>query len=252
MKASALSNFRRIALIATLVFLGRSVNAENWIAFYGMNYDLHAIDADSLRHANGLLHYRARVMSNDASIVDMQVDCASRERAELPDARMHPTYDGTLGGEEVKTVCMLASTSVQEVAKLIERSPYVEHQIEPEFLKFEEIRQFCDGVMGSVGADNVRGAIEQIKRYIVGSPKQIKEMEDRLYSWNITTTQLGYAQGSEFVKRNEFSTTLVRLVYLAKYDRGATRWIFVFYQRPGGWALVAVGSDADLNAVLEK
>ena len=239
-------------LLLSLVLLSQPAFAENWVTYYQIGNDKYAIDADSIRRTDALVKYRSGIVGMAASVVDMQADCAARTRGQMPDPRMNSTYAGTLGGEEVAAVCKLADARPDAVAKALGNSPNIGPS-KPALLKREEIRHFCDGVMGSIGAGNLTGTMPQIQRHLSATPKRLKELDDALGSWYIATlVQLGDAQGSEFVKQDGFSSTLLRLTYLAKYERGATRWIFLFYKQPEGWALIDVGSDANLQAVLEK
>ena len=240
------------SFLVPLLLLSQAARAENWITYYQIGNDRYAVDADSVRRTGELIKYRSSIVGAEVSVVEMQADCTARTRGQLPDPRMSSTYPGTLGGEEVAAVCKLSEARPQEVSKSLGNSTHVGPG-KPEFLKQVEVRHFCDGVMGSIGAGNLAGTMPQIQKHLSASPKRAKELEDALGSWYIATlVQFGDAQGSEFVKQDGFSTTLLRLTYLAKYERGVTRWIFLFYNRPEGWALVDVGSDGNLQSVLEK
>ncbi|WP_036839734.1 hypothetical protein [Polaromonas sp. CF318] len=247
-----LTNRIHTFLLLFLVLLTQPAFAENWITYYQIGNDQYAIDADSIRRTDALVKYRSGIVGMVASVVDMQADCTARTRGQMPDPRMNSTYVGTLGGEEVATVCKLADARPEAVAKALSNSPNIGPR-KPELLKLEEVRHFCDGVMGSIGAGNLAGTMPQIQSHLSATPKRLKELNDALGSWYIATlVQLGDAQGSEFVKQDGFSNTLLRLTYIAKYERGATRWIFLFYKQSEGWGLIDVGSDANLQAVLEK
>jgi len=93
---------------------------ENWLEYYrtgsgfppNVQWDLNQIDANSIRRHENFLRYRVRVLffSGEAGeFQEMQADCAARTRGQFPDPRMNSTYEGTLGGDEVKAACFIAS-----------------------------------------------------------------------------------------------------------------------------------------------
>jgi hypothetical protein len=249
---------RHSAQLAAFILLPLSltslpVRAENWLTVYRIGDDRYAVDVDSIKTASGLTRYRSGIMGREASVAEMQVDCSTKTRGQLPEPRMSSTYPGTLGGQELATVCKLADSDAQKVPREQLTSLNGDPDANFGLLRQDEIRHFCDGVMGSVGSGNFTGTMSQIREHLSASPKRLKELNESLNSWYVTTlVQFGDAEGDEFVKQDQFSNTLMRLTYLAKYKRGSTRWVFLFYMRPEGWALIDVGSDANLQAVLDR
>ena len=75
-----------------------------------VRWDTYVIDASSLRMEGALLKYRTMriAVAGSEANQEMQADCKARTRGQPPDAVMRSTYDGTLGGEEVKVACSLA------------------------------------------------------------------------------------------------------------------------------------------------
>ena len=70
------------------------------------------VDADSLQPEGNLLRYRTKIVRSDppagTQTFDMIVDCAAKTRGQLPSHDLYDTFDGTLGGDELKTACELA------------------------------------------------------------------------------------------------------------------------------------------------
>ncbi len=239
-------------LAAAMSLVSPAASAANWVAFYAIGDDRYAVDADSISAQAGLIRYRSGIVGKEASIVAMQADCAARTRGQLPKPQMSSTFPGTIGGEEVAAACKLAAAR-QGAEQTQRTSPGIAPGQELEFLKQDDIRHFCDGVMGSVGSDNFKGTMSQIQEHLSAPAQRVKYLSNALDSWyTLTLTQLGYAQGYEFVKQEGFSNTLLRLTFLARYQRGATRWVFTFYNRSEGWVLTDVGSDANLQPVFDR
>jgi hypothetical protein len=98
-----------------LVSLAQPALADRWIEYYRtgggepVEWELNEVDLDSIKRVETFLRYSVRVRypdGNTSSPLEMQVDCVSRTRGQLPDPFMRDTYNGTLGREEVKAVCL--------------------------------------------------------------------------------------------------------------------------------------------------
>jgi hypothetical protein len=97
----------------------------NWIRFYQTGTGSapnvvwntqYYIDVGSIRREGNLLRYRTRVFHADedrADIFEMVADCAARTRGQMPSRSLYDTYEGTLGGEEIKRACELAARIAQ-------------------------------------------------------------------------------------------------------------------------------------------
>ena len=75
-----------------------------------VRWDTYAIDSDSLLRDGKLLKYKSILITAHGGppAQDIKVDCQSKRRGLASDADLYATYDGTIGGEELKTACALA------------------------------------------------------------------------------------------------------------------------------------------------
>jgi hypothetical protein len=75
-----------------------------------VRWDTYVVDASSLRMEGTLLKYRTMriAVAGSDPPQEMLADCKAKTRGQPPDPVMRSTYDGTLGGEEVKIACALA------------------------------------------------------------------------------------------------------------------------------------------------
>lgn len=252
----------RACATAMFVLFCASAYAEHWIPYYqigggrmpGTQWDTYVVDGDSIQHSGELIKYRTRVLGDDSSTTEMQANCSKRTRGQPPDASLYATYEGTLGGAEVKMACKLALQAKPfDAGAMDSTAPPDQQTPSPRLMTAENVRHFCDGVMGSIGAGNLSGTVKQLNEYLLAPASRLKKLDDDLGIWYRTTiVQYGDAQGFEFVGQNEIPGTLIRSVYVAKYQRGATRWIFLFYKRENGWALLDVRTDANLFAVFPE
>jgi hypothetical protein len=103
---------------SALCLCSSTVMAQKLVPFYQMGgektewvrWDTHVIDAKSLRLKGANISYKTVLIRVDGSDppIEMYANCSARTRGQPPDARMNPTYEGTLGGEEVRVACALA------------------------------------------------------------------------------------------------------------------------------------------------
>jgi hypothetical protein len=69
------------------------------------------VDADSVPPEGNLLRYRTKIVHSDpdsTETFEMLVDCSAKTRGQLPSHDLYDTFDGTLGSNELKTVCEIA------------------------------------------------------------------------------------------------------------------------------------------------
>lgn len=113
-----------------------------------------------------------------------------------------------------------------------------------------EVRKLADGVMGSVGAQNYDGAWAQMKPYAVVPPAEFDAFSAQFTSQIPNILQrYGSAAGSEFVREEKAGDSLLRLVYLARHQKSAMRWYFIFYRGEKGWILSDFKFDGNLIAL---
>lgn len=96
------------------------VRAERWVEYYRtgggtpIEWDLNEIDLDSITRVEAFFQYKVRRRYSSGEFgefLEMQANCVERMRGQLPEPRMRSTYNGTLGGEEVKLVCLTADAA---------------------------------------------------------------------------------------------------------------------------------------------
>ena len=113
-----------------------------------------------------------------------------------------------------------------------------------------EVRKMADGIMGSVAAGNYDGAWSQMKPYTVVPAAEFDVFTAQFSSQLPNILQrYGTPLGSEFVREEKAGESLLRLVYLAKYQKTGMRWFFVFYRGEKGWVLSDFKFDGNLVAV---
>jgi len=116
----SLTKFRVFAVAAVLSLAAQTLlaGAGRWVEYYRtgsgepVEWDLNEFDLESLTRVGGYLQYSVRIKYADGKTstpLQMQVDCIKRTRGQFPEPVMRDTYNGTLGREEVKAVCLAAA-----------------------------------------------------------------------------------------------------------------------------------------------
>lgn len=91
------------------------LRAHRWVQYYLISgnepndWDAHEIDIESLKITGELLQYSTRIKYADGSVgppLEMQVNCAKGTRGQLPNPSMSATFQGTIGGQELRIACL--------------------------------------------------------------------------------------------------------------------------------------------------
>ncbi|WP_156226434.1 hypothetical protein, partial [Herbaspirillum chlorophenolicum] len=99
----------------------------------------------------------------------------------------------------------------------------------------DEVRNFTDEVMGSIAADNLGGAFKQIREYASVSAADVGAMEAQLnIQFPTLISRYGEPSGFEFIDLKTVGSSLLEIVYIAKYEKHAMPWRFYFYKTNKG------------------
>ncbi len=101
-----------------------------------------------------------------------------------------------------------------------------------------EARQLGDRIMARVGAGDVDTALSMMRPYLVIPEVELEALRNQIkIQMPVASQRFGDAIGQEFIKEERVGESLLRLVYLQRYQRHAMRWYFVFYRNDDGWVL---------------
>ena len=121
------------------------------------------------------------------------------------------------------------------------------HAMGASLISADDVRNFADGVMGSIAADNLGGTFKQIREYALVSEAEISAMEAQI---NVQFPRFiglyGKPSGFEFIDMKTAGSSLLEIVYIAKYEKHAMPWRFYFYKTNNGWMLNTFRFDSDI------
>jgi hypothetical protein len=121
---------------------------------------------------------------------------------------------------------------------------------QPPFATPADVRKFSDTVMGWVGAGKYEDAWKRMKPASIIPPVEFDAFAAQFNSQLPTfTPRYGKPAGFEYIRDQQVGTSLLRFQYIAKYERSATRWIFVFYRTATGWVLTDFKFDGNVSAL---
>jgi hypothetical protein len=121
---------------------------------------------------------------------------------------------------------------------------------QPPFATPADVRKFTDAVMGLIGSGKYEDAWKRMKPASIIPPADFDAFAAQFNSQLPNfTPRYGKPNGFEYLRDQQLGTSLLRFQYIAKYERSATRWIFVFYRTSSGWVLTDFKFDGNISAL---
>ncbi len=110
------------------------------------------------------------------------------------------------------------------------------------------VKEFAARVMDTVGQGKTTEALMMMKPYMIIPDAEFDVMKDQLATQApVITKKFGKSIGSEFIKITEVGKSLMRVVYIQKFEKSIIRWGFYFYRPKDRWTLNSFRTDTDLN-----
>jgi hypothetical protein len=101
-----------------------------------------------------------------------------------------------------------------------------------------DLRKVTDAAMVKVGSGDIEGGLKEIRPFTVIPSAEFDAMMGQLpLQLPGITARFGSSIGQEFIKEDRLGDSLVRLVYVNKFEKHAMRWLFYCYKGKGGWVV---------------
>lgn len=111
-------------------------------------------------------------------------------------------------------------------------------------------KTFIDRVMVKVATGDIEGGLKQLKPYAIVPPAEFDAMAGQVsLQLPAISQRFGKAIGYEFIREDSAGESVVRLLYLQKFERHAMRWRFLLYKGGDGWVLNTFAYDDRLQDV---
>ncbi len=112
-------------------------------------------------------------------------------------------------------------------------------------------RARVDAFFGSVMAIKVETAYDNLfDNSQINQKREIVESLKKQTASLLAT--LGSPLGYEFVKEQRYGDSMVRVVYILKYDKGPVIWEFYFYKPKSEWILINMEPSDRLSILGDK
>ena len=152
---------------------------------------------------------------------------------------------GLLGGLLGGVVSFTAS-------RLISPAPAKQETTPPPPPQPTEAREVADAFVAKLKAGKIDEFIQDVRLGItfMGDDEYAKFRTDLTESRRVVPQILGRASGEfELVKETPLTPSLVRVVYLEKFERGGVAWYFTLYHGKDGWRVDDVSWNRKLGLV---
>lgn len=101
-----------------------------------------------------------------------------------------------------------------------------------------DLRKVTDTAMAKVGNGDIEGGLKAFRPLTIIPPAEFDAMLGQLpLQLPAITTRFGSSIGHEFIKEDLIGDSLVRLVYIHKFEKHAMRWMFYGYKGQNGWVV---------------
>ena len=99
-------------------------------------------------------------------------------------------------------------------------------------------KSVCKDVMIALENNKVNKAFDILSRYwLFGSLELNKLQANTISQIKGIKPRFGKITGSEYIKKETVTNTLIKYTYLLRFERHALRWMFTFYKPNSKWLL---------------
>lgn len=113
-----------------------------------------------------------------------------------------------------------------------------------------EAKKLTDSIMTNVGVGKYDNAWKVMKPAAIVPPAEFDAFVAQFASQQSTLAlRFGKPTGHEYIRDQQIGTSLLRFQYIAKFERSAMRWVFVFYRAESGWVLTDFKFDGNTSAL---
>lgn len=114
----------------------------------------------------------------------------------------------------------------------------------------QEARQLADRIMSKVGSGDVDSGLTLMKPYLIVPEVELEAQRNQAkLQWPLLSQRFGACIGQEFIREDRVGESLLRLVYIQKFERHAMRWVFIFYRNNEGWVLNTFKFDDAIQTI---
>jgi hypothetical protein len=116
----------------------------------------------------------------------------------------------------------------------------------------EAARDLAERVMQRVAKDDIEGGLATLKPYWLMGPGEFDAIAEKVkLQLPLLRQRFGKAIGYEFIRDEKVGTSLHQFTYLQRFEKHATRWVFIFYRGEKDWLLNSFWFDDNTRALFQ-
>lgn len=114
-----------------------------------------------------------------------------------------------------------------------------------------DVRNLCENALSHIVEGDPAQGISMLRPYATGISKEdVDSLENQLLGQAGTIKQsYGEAIGYVLISEEDLSDTILKAVYVVKYERHLIRWTFIFYKPYDSWILDYFNYDDRIEAL---
>lgn len=108
--------------------------------------------------------------------------------------------------------------------------------------------EITDKAMNKVAGGDLEGGLKLLKPYLVIPPAEFDAMLGQAtLQLPAISKRFGNSVGKEFIREDRVGDSLVRFIFIQKFEKTVIRWLFFYYKTPAGWVLNTFKYDDSLQ-----
>ena len=101
-----------------------------------------------------------------------------------------------------------------------------------------DLRKVTDAAMTKVGKGDIEGGLQLIRPLTIIPSAEFDVLLGQVpLQLPGMSVRFGSSLGHEFIKEEKLGDSLARLIYIHKFEKHATRWLFFAYRGKSGWVI---------------
>jgi len=124
-------------------------------------------------------------------------------------------------------------------------------QAPPALRTEKDVQSLCENALSHIVNGDLAEGVATLRPYATNISKDdVDSLENQLLGQEGTIRQsYGDAIGSVLISRENLKDTILKVVYVVKYERHLIRWSFIFYKPYDSWILDYFNYDDDIEAL---
>jgi hypothetical protein len=99
-------------------------------------------------------------------------------------------------------------------------------------------KEITDKAMTMIADSDLDGGLKLLKPYLVIPAAEFDVMLGQATMQQpVMSQRFGKSVGKEFIREDMVGGSLVRLIFIQKFEKTVVRWLFFYYKSPSGWVL---------------